>query len=990
MEAARGLVVGSHNRNEVVVICNHGELWEKPICEQLKGQVCSLCGDEVGETEEGEVFVACNECAFPICRACYEYERREGAQLCPQCKTRFKRLKGSARVAGDDDEDGLDDLHNEFAFTDQQPLLTPQMPHFEHTPPPLPWTDSSLVAETKSPDPSEDLAVYGNGRIAWKKRLERWKSRQLHLHRTNDKGESDDGIGSSAKGVADSPLRDEGRLPLSRKLPISASQLNPYRMIIIIRCIVLGFFFHYRILHPVNDAYTVWLVSVICEIWFAISWILDQFPKWLPVNRETFLDRLSLRYENSKEGEGSELPSVDIFVNRVEEAPLETANTILSILAVDYPVEKVSCYISDDGASMLTFQVLSETCHFARKWVPFCKKFNIEPRAPHSYFSEKMDYLKDKVFPEFIKERRSIKREYEEFKVGINALVSKSQKVPDEGWKMQDGTPWPGNNARDHPGMIQVFLGEIGGDGIKGNNLPCLVYVSRERRPDFDHHKRAGAMNALLRVSGVLRNAPYILNLDCGHYINNSKVLREAMCFMMTGKRVCYVQFPQMLDGHDYSNRDTVFFNINMKGLDGIQGPTYMGSGCVFRRFAFYGSKRHGTCNCWPHNWYCHTCLSPRKKNKLQISTTKRPAFEDGTIQVLESERSMEHKLENKFGQSPIFIASTLVEEGGTVESVGSSTSLLSEAIHVIGCGYEEKTDWGKEVGWMYGSSRAKDMLTGYKMQCRGWRSIYCVPRRQAFKGPVVSSGLHQALCHAFGSVEIFLSRQCPLWYGYGGGLKWLQRFSYINATIYPFTSIPLLAYCTLPAVCLLTEKFITPEVDNVGSMLFLSLFMCVFATCMLEMRWSGVGFGEWWRNEQFWMMGGVSCHLFGVFQGLLKVVAGIEIETIGVDMVLLIPPTTLLVVNVIGVVGGISVAFSKSYESLGPVLGRLVFALWVIAHLYPFLKGRGRERGRVSTIVLLWSILVGSIFSLLWVRIDPFMPNPDAPSLQECGLDCV
>ena len=38
----------------------------------------------------------------------------------------------------------------------------------------------------------------------------------------------------------------------------------------------------------------------------------------------------------------------------------------------------------------------------------------------------------------------------------MNALVAKAQKVPDEGWTMQDGTPWPGNNSRDHPGMIQV------------------------------------------------------------------------------------------------------------------------------------------------------------------------------------------------------------------------------------------------------------------------------------------------------------------------------------------------------------------------------------------------------------------------------------------------------------------------------------------------------------------------------------------------------
>lgn len=49
-----------------------------------------------------------------------------------------------------------------------------------------------------------------------------------------------------------------------------------------------------------------------------------------------------------------------------------------------------------------------------------------------------------------------LQREYEEFKVRINALVAKATKKPEEGWVMQDGTPWPGNNTRDHPGMIQV------------------------------------------------------------------------------------------------------------------------------------------------------------------------------------------------------------------------------------------------------------------------------------------------------------------------------------------------------------------------------------------------------------------------------------------------------------------------------------------------------------------------------------------------------
>lgn len=73
-----------------------------------------------------------------------------------------------------------------------------------------------------------------------------------------------------------------------------------------------------------------------------------------------------------------------------------------------------------------------------------------------------------------------------------------------------------------------------------------------------------------VRVSAVITNAPYLLNVDCDHYINNSKALREAMCFTMdpiSGKKICYVQFPQRFDGidrHDrYSNRNVVFFDVS-------------------------------------------------------------------------------------------------------------------------------------------------------------------------------------------------------------------------------------------------------------------------------------------------------------------------------------------------------------------------------------------------------------------------------------------
>ncbi|KAK6939162.1 Cellulose synthase [Dillenia turbinata] len=1059
MEASAGLVAGSHNRNELVVIRRDGESGPKPL-QQLSGQICQICGDDVGLTAEGELFVACNE--YDIDDLENEFSFQAGRAKQDVHHQAFvgsvdSMLQGGMSYGRSFDSDLPDVL---------QPTLYPQLPLLtnglmvDDIPPdqhalvpsflgsgggkrihPLPFSDPTLPVQPRSMDPSKDLAAYGYGSVAWKERMESWKHKQekLQMMKNENGGKDWDNDGDGP----DLPLMDEARQPLSRKLPIPSSQINPYRMIIIIRLVVLGFFFHYRVMHPVNDAYALWLISVICEIWFALSWILDQFPKWLPIDRETYLDRLSLRYE--KEGQPSQLSPVDIFVSTVDplkEPPLVTANTVLSILAVDYPVDKVSCYVSDDGAAMLTFEALSETSEFARKWVPFCKKFNIEPRAPEWYFAQKIDYLKDKVLPSFVKERRAMKREYEEFKVRINALVAKAHKVPEEGWTMQDGTPWPGNNVRDHPGMIQVFLGQSGGHDTDGNELPRVVYVSREKRPGFNHHKKAGAMNALVRVSAVLTNAPYLLNLDCDHYINNSKALREAMCFMMDpliGKRVCYVQFPQRFDGIDkndrYANRNTVFFDINMKGLDGIQGPIYVGTGCVFRRLALYGydapkTKRPPTrtCNCWPKWCCCGCCCSGRKKkkktNKIKSDTKKPDSRKGATEGVLctlgsiddgleskgnESENlglMSEHKLEKKFGQSPVFVASTMLENGGAFKSA-SPASLLKEAIHVISCGYEDKTEWGKEVGWIYGSV-TEDILTGFKMHCHGWRSIYCIPSRPAFKGsaPInLSDRLHQVLRWALGSVEIFLSRHCPLWYGYGGGLKWLERLSYINATVYPWTSIPLLAYCTLPAVCLLTGKFITPELSNVASLWFLSLFICIFATSILEMRWSGVGLDEWWRNEQFWVIGGVSAHLFAVFQGLLKVLAGVDTNftvtsKAGDDeefselyafkwTTLLIPPTTLLIVNLIGVVAGVSNAINNGYESWGPLFGKLFFAFWVIVHLYPFLKGLLGRQNRTPTIIIVWSILLASIFSLLWVRIDPFLARSDGPVLEECGLDC-
>ena len=58
-----------------------------------------------------------------------------------------------------------------------------------------------------------------------------------------------------------------------------------------------------------------------------------------------------------------------------------------------------------------------------------------------------------------------------------------------------------------------MFLGHSGGLDTDGNELPRLVYVSREKRPGFQHHKKAGAMNALV----CLLQALYYIDLMVIH-----------------------------------------------------------------------------------------------------------------------------------------------------------------------------------------------------------------------------------------------------------------------------------------------------------------------------------------------------------------------------------------------------------------------------------------------------------------------------------------
>ncbi|CAK8565424.1 unnamed protein product [Lathyrus sativus] len=110
-----GLTTGSNERNELVRVSHASDSGSKPV-KNLNGQFCQICGDTVGLAATGDVFVACHECAFPLCHPCYEYEIKNVSQLCPQCKTRYKTHKDGPRVKGDDDEDDVSGRRNEGKY----------------------------------------------------------------------------------------------------------------------------------------------------------------------------------------------------------------------------------------------------------------------------------------------------------------------------------------------------------------------------------------------------------------------------------------------------------------------------------------------------------------------------------------------------------------------------------------------------------------------------------------------------------------------------------------------------------------------------------------------------------------------------------------------------------------------------------------------------------------------------------------------------------
>ncbi|EXB37861.1 Cellulose synthase-like protein H1 [Morus notabilis] len=622
--------------------------------------------------------------------------------------------------------------------------------------------------------------------------------------------------------------------PLCQKIPIKVNKLN--RAIDLTILLLLISILVYRLLSFNKNHGFTWVLAFVCEFWFALEFSLSLTTFWTPAEFKTYPEILLQR-------DAAELPAVDLFVTTADvvlESPIVTVNTVLSLMAVDYPAHKLACYVSDDGCSPIILYSLIEAFKFARLWVPFCKKYDVQVRAPFRYFSRDDSFPPsddDKKSPEFHPEWRRMKEEYEKLRQKIEEATKGTLKIVCSG----EYAAFANTNKSDHPNIIKVIWEnkERVPEGV-----PHLIYVCREKSPNCPHHYKAGAMNVLTRVSGVMTNAPFLLNVDCDMFVNNPKIVHQAMSsFLGLKPQECaFVQFPQViynqLKDDPFGTQMVAAFEVIGHGMAGIQGPLYAGTNCFHRRKLIYGFS-----------------------------------LDNADFQGKEDDEKV--LLKESFGNSIEFINSVtqiLKDDISPVQDISIAAQLSSQATR---CDYEHDTVWGTKVGWGYGSI-TEDVLTGMRIHGEGLRSVSCMPSPPGFLGTAPTSGpacLIQRKRWATGLLQAMFSKNSPIVTTLNAKLEFRQSLAYTWVLTSPLGAMFDMFYSLLAAYCIITNANFLPKAHEPAMLILVARFLfqnlqqlCFFLRCGFSVR-------AWWNNVRTAKITSATATVFGVFSFLFKLV---------------------------------------------------------------------------------------------------------------------
>ncbi|KAI4302910.1 hypothetical protein MLD38_038603 [Melastoma candidum] len=605
----------------------------------------------------------------------------------------------------------------------------------------------------------------------------------------------------------------------SSKLFLRAAAYRPFALIYAFAILALLYHHTRRLLLSTSTSSSFVILSfLVADLFLAFMWATTESFRLFPLGRREYPENLEkvIRRED--------FPGVDVFIctaDPYKEPPVGVVNTALSVMAYDYPPEKLSVYVSDDGGSEITFFAFAEAAKFARHWLPFCRENKIVERSPEDYFASNQDSGGDS------RSYQTIKTMYESMRTKVENSLQRG-KVPEDYYSDNEEAckaldQWtPAFTRQDHPSVIEVLLDKDRDQDITGFSMPNLVYVSREKNKSFHHHFKAGALNALVRVSAVMTNAPVILTLDCDMRSNDPGTLLRALCYVCepdpdVRSKLGYIQFPQRYDGINegdiYAGEFRRLFQINPMGMK--DGPSYVGTGCFFLRRCLFGPPG-----------------------------------------------------------APVMPEIPVVGPDHMVVGSVRSKEVLASATRVSTCNYEENTNWGSKMGFRYGSL-VEDYYTGYRLQCEGWQTVFCNPERAAFLGGVpitLFDVLNQQKRWTVGLQEVGYSKYSPITFGIRC-MGLLMGLSYCFYAFWATWSVPVTIYSLLPQLALFSGVSVFPKVSEPWFALYIFLFVGAYLHDLSDFILSGHGatVRQWWNDQRMWSVRGLTCFLFGMVEFACK-----------------------------------------------------------------------------------------------------------------------
>ncbi|KAK6162200.1 hypothetical protein DH2020_002041 [Rehmannia glutinosa] len=727
------------------------------------------------------------------------------------------------------------------------------------------------------------------------------------------------------------------------KLPLhSSSRLLPRRILnrvfaLIYSAAISALFYHHgrTLLRTTTTAtflsFCTSLTMFTSDIILAFMWLNSQAFRMNPVSAQPFPENLQQVLNRPED-----FPALDVFICTADpskEPPMTVAATALSAMAYDYPAEKLSVYVSDDGGSELTLFALMEASKFGKEWLPFCRENRVMERCPEAYFGS--------GFPICNYETQKIKEMYENMKTRVENVVERGYIADEHKTSVQtEAAKAFGKCAKDftfqdHPGVIQVVAETSKDKDCAGCSMPNLIYVSRQKSQTSPHYFKAGALNVLLRVSAIMTNAPIILTLDCDMISNDPSTPHKMLCFFkdnLVKPNLAYVQFPVRCHGLNkadiYGSEFKHPYHINPMGMNGLLGPDYFGTGTFFNRRAFYGGPS--------------SMIEPEISELSPDYIVKRPIIDQAILEL---------------------------------------------AHQVANCDYENQSMWGSKIGFRYGSL-VEDYYTGYRLHCEGWNSIFCNPKRPAFLSEMpisLNDVVTQTKRWSVGLLEVTLSKYSPLTFG-TRLLGPLMAHCYSYYAFGPIWSFPVMVYAVLPQTTMLNNISIFPKVSDPWFFMYTFLFIGAYGQDFLEFILSQGTALRWWSDQRMWLIRILSSDLFGTLEYISNhmgiAARGFNVTNkvndheqrkrydegkfeFGVSSPMFVPFSTVAIVNLVAFFGGFLQVLRG--RDLDEMFGQMVVAGFGVLNSWPVYeamvlrsdKGKMPIKITIISLVLAWLLFV-------------------------------